>query len=105
MREFPVKVTLPNGDVCDPAMVLRDGDRVQVFAAARDARNLPGVHVQSGRRNGDQIVRLADLHTPDEQRHGRIRYLTAADSTIRVEPSGGCGCGHPLKKFRPKAAV
>lgn len=87
MLQFPVVVTIPGPDgptVHRPAKVyVADGTtRVYVWenGAAREVANLAGVPEAAGFRQW----RLGD---------------------VTIASTGGCGCGHPLKRWAPERPI
>lgn len=83
---FPAKLTRLDGTTVEPVKVAttdRDGQvRVTVWA-----HEPPAGIVEVASFDPDQVASL-----------GGRRY-EAEGATI--EPGRGCGCGHPLKRFRP----
>lgn len=87
VKLYPAKLIRPDGDVVDPVKVEttnRDGEiTVSVWAVTQP----------------DGIVEIATFDPDTISRIDGRRYQTT-DGTL-IEPARGCGCGHPLKRFRP----
>lgn len=89
LQAFPATVTLPDGTTHRIAKLLIHHSRLRVWVHNRETR---------------QIDQLIDATVTDLQisRRTREHTLTLEDeSTVTYKKEGGCGCGHPLKKFRP----
>lgn len=87
---FPVHVTLPNGTEHRPAKVHTHDGVVDVYVWNRDLRDaelvatIPGTLEPAGHRQWA----VYGEHDP-----------------MRVADTGGCGCGHPLKRWSPPRPV
>lgn len=89
---FPARATLPDGTVHHPVRVATGVDQVtRLFVWDHDRHD---------------AVELAawpatDVTRADGFDHGRPRVLVAPDGTVIDGRGQGCGCGHPLKSWRP----
>lgn len=86
---FPARVTLPDGTVHDPARVATDTAGI--------------THAWTWTDGGPrEIGRWAatDLTRSDGATRGHPTQLAATDGA-RIDTAKGCGCGHPLKTWRP----
>lgn len=84
--QFPVAVTMPDGREYRPAKVYAHGGVTDVYVWNRDTQEadlvatLPGLPVDAG-----------------------FRQWQVGD--VRIAATGGCGCGHPLKRWSPPRPV
>ena len=92
LRLFPMHVTLPDGRQVRPAMLTVRGGVLEVFAHRQDA---------AGDDVGRHVVR-AYRGAVTGTEGTRDLYVADTDGgTVTAIRDGGCGCGHPLKRFRP----
>lgn len=87
---FPARVTLPDGTVHHPCRVATDTAGItRVWAWIDDGP------VELGHWDATEIDRA------DGRDSGRPLALTAPDGTLLDGRDAGCGCGHPMKRWRP----
>ncbi len=88
---FPARVTLADGTVHQPCRVATDTAGItRAWAWDHQA----GHAIEVGHWNAEDLARA------DGSDRGRVRILLAVDGSA-IEATGGCGCGHPLKTWRP----
>lgn len=89
---FPARATLPDGTVRHPVRVATGVDGItRVWGWDHDQHH---------------AVELAawpavEVSRADGADHGRPRALRLPDGTVVDGRGQGCGCGHPLKSWRP----
>lgn len=91
---FPARVTLPDGTTHHPVRLATDNHGI-----SRVWRWDHGTHTAV-------VVctwQAADLIRSDGADHGRPRAYTTPDGATIDGRGAGCGCGHPLKSWRPPA--
>jgi hypothetical protein len=88
---FPARVELPDGSVHDPVRVATDTAGI-THAWTWD--HTAGLPVEIGQWP------VGNLARSDGADRGRPRAFTIEDGT-RISSTGSCGCGHPLKAWRP----
>ena len=88
---FPARVTLPDGTTHYPVRVATDTADITHAWAWNHEQHLP---IEIGAWPADQLQRSDDGLTR------RPRQLTAADGTV-IAQAEGCGCGNPLRSWRP----
>lgn len=86
---FPADVTLPDGTRHETCRVRARGDGVTVYVWSHD--ELSGVPLV-------EAARLLDL--------GGDRYAIdlGQDGMVEISKAARCGCGHPMKSWRPPGA-
>lgn len=89
---FPARVTLPDGTVHHPVRVATDTAGVTRAWAWDNTQWLP---IEIGHWPA------VDLARADGRTAGRPQAFTAPDGTLIDGRQAGCGCGHPLKAWRP----
>lgn len=89
---FPARVTLHDGTVYEPCRVATDTAGVTRAWAWDHTQWLP---IEVGHWKASDLIRT------DGKVTGRPRVLTAPDGTVLDGSSEWCGCGHPLKTWRP----
>lgn len=93
---FPARVTTPAGVTHHPVRVATDtAGTTHAWAWNHDT----GTPVEIGAWLADELVRA------DGRDHGRPVALQAPDGTLIDGRNAGCGCGHPLKAWRPALVV
>lgn len=90
-RYFPVEATVGGGLLIKPALVIVTRERVYVWRAPDD---LITSAVWYPVEFDGQLPREYEL------RH-RPLLLDTGDGRVAVNKAHGCGCGNPLKSFRP----
>lgn len=91
---FPARATLPDGSDVHPVRVATGNDRVtRVWAWDHSLHDA----VELAAWPADQVERADGLVA------GRPRALRGPDGTVVDGRNAGCGCGHPLKAWRPPA--
>lgn len=101
MRMFPATVGLPDGQTVTPALLHVQDGVVYVFAT-RDVWPA-GLAVERG-SNRMVVFRSAAAGPVGKPGPPPASALTIAtdDGLLEVAAGGGCGCNHPLKRWRPK---
>lgn len=82
---YPARVTLPSGAELDQARLFVADGEVLVYVASG---GLPRLFFQR--------PLLSSEGSPISGMN-----LQVEDGIVRVRRGGGCGCGHPLKRFNP----
>lgn len=90
---FPARVTLPDGTVYEPCRVATDTAGVTRAWAWDHTQWLP---IEVGHWAAVELVRA------DGKVAGRPLAFIAPDGTLIDGRDAGCGCGHPLKTWRPQ---
>lgn len=91
---FPARVTFPDGTSWHPVRVATGADGM-TRAWRWDHGNQSPVEI--GTWPATELARA------DGVDHGRPRAYTTSDGTVIDNRGAGCGCGHPLKGWRPPA--
>lgn len=89
---FPVRVTLADGTSHHPVRVATDTAGTTRAWAWDHGSNGP---VEIGSWPADELTRADGLTV------GRPRAFTTRDGATLDGRDAGCGCGHPLKAWRP----
>lgn len=91
MIQFPVAVTMPDGTVHRPAKVYAHQGQTDIYVWDRDARD----------------AALVATLTGEPESSGFRQWIVAVEAPepVRIAATGGCGCGHPLKRWSPPRPV
>lgn len=96
VRMFPVTVQHPDGPPIAPALVLVRGGTLEVYAHRDD--------FPDGAPRKGHIVQVlqADGVTVEARTNRALRVSWESGTrTLTATKDTSCGCGHPLKRFRP----
>ena len=96
LRMFPVTVQLPDGPPLAPALVVMREGVLEVYAHRDD-------YPHGAPRKGHIVQVLQADQVTVEARTNRALTVTWEDGTrtLTATRDSSCGCGHPLKRFRP----
>lgn len=87
---FPCLVTAPDGVVHQTCRVISGPDGTQVWAWDRDL--------------GDARVVVSSPFAVEQVSPGSRNYrlgMQGSDAVAQIKRSHSCGCGHPMKRWRP----
>lgn len=87
---FPARVTLPDGTTHHPCRLATDTAGTTHLYAWIDQGPVELAHWPA-----------TTLTRADDRDRGRPLALTAPDGTLIDGRNAGCGCGHPMKRWRP----
>lgn len=91
---WPAMVTLPNGTVYPQAKVYATLEGLYVYAAVGEPTYYTPINYDK--------TRPPPASYPANQK--TVRIWTPNDEQVTIQPLQGCGCGNPLKSWRPEWA-